>query len=51
MLFLNKADVAKLVTMEDAIAAVEKAFLKHAQDAPRIPVHNVAARLRLRGFF
>ena len=30
MLFLNKTEVAKLVSMEEAIAAVEKAFLKHA---------------------
>lgn len=31
MLFLNKADVAHLATMKDAIPAVEKAFLKHAK--------------------
>jgi len=30
MLFLNKSDVERLVSMEEAIAAVEKAFLKHA---------------------
>jgi ornithine cyclodeaminase/alanine dehydrogenase-like protein (mu-crystallin family) len=30
MLYLNKDDVAKLVSMDDAIGAVELAFLKHA---------------------
>jgi ornithine cyclodeaminase/alanine dehydrogenase-like protein (mu-crystallin family) len=30
MLFLSKTEAAKLVSMEEAIAAVEKAFLKHA---------------------
>jgi len=31
MLFLNKDDVANLVTMEETIGVVEKAFLKHAE--------------------